>query len=259
LQGLASQIQGKQAGAWALYLAATSAAENQEYEEAKKALVQLRTQYPAHPLLTEKKVFSGAEGAQTPAGALEARVDAQIAWRTAHASLFTNPELPADSPRVKVHTDKGDIVLGLYAAEAPKHVENFLKLAREGYYNGVKFHRVVPGFMVQSGDPNTITGDPTTWGPGGPDYKIPREENKLKHLTGVLAMAKKPSDVDSSGSQFYITVAPAHHLDGKHVVFGKVVEGMDVIREIERSPIAAKTQDRPENPVVIQSMEVLGG
>src|SRR5688572_9333054 len=92
LQEMAGQIQGKQAGAWALYVAATSAAENQEYEEAKKALVQLRAQYPTHSLLTETKGFAGSETAQTPVDALEARVDAQIAWRTAHASLFTNPE-----------------------------------------------------------------------------------------------------------------------------------------------------------------------
>ncbi len=259
LQGLADQIQGKQAGAWALYLAATSAAEDQEYEEAKKAVTQLKAQYPGHPLLNEKKVFVGSEAAQSPVDVLEARIDAQRAWRSAHATLFTNPDLPADAPRVKIHTDKGDVVVGLYAAEAPKHVENFLKLAREGYYNGTKFHRVVPGFVVQGGDPNTITGDPTTWGPGGPDYKVPREENTLRHITGVLAMAKKGSDTDSSGSQFYVTVAPAHNLDGKHVVFGKVIEGMNVIREIERSPIAANTADRPENPVVVQSMEVVGG
>jgi len=259
LQGVATQVQGKQAGAWALYMAATSAAEAQEPEIALKALTDLRSQYAGHPLLTRTYTFPGSETPATAVDDLQRRVEAVAAWKAAHAGLFVNPELPADAPKVSIHTDLGDVVIGLYPAEAPKHVENFLKLAREGYYNGTKFHRVIPGFMVQGGDPNTIQGEPSTWGQGGPEYKIPREPNSLKHFTGYLAAAKKGGETESSGSQFYLTVAPSHHLDGEHVVFGKVLQGMDVVRAIEKSPIDPNTADRPVTPPVIQSVEVLGG
>lgn len=259
LQGVAAQVQGKQAGAWALYLAAASAAEEQEPEVAQKALADLRAQYPRHALLTRTYTFPGSESPMTAVDALQQRVEALAKWKSAHAGLFVNPELPADAPKARIHTSLGDVVIGLYSAEAPKHVENFLKLAREGYYNGTKFHRVIPGFMIQGGDPNTIQGEPATWGQGGPEYKIPRELNSLRHFTGYLAAAKKGGETDSSGSQFYITVAPAHHLDGEHVVFGKVLEGMDVVRAIERTPIDPATADRPANPPVIQSIEVVGG
>ncbi|MCY2959821.1 MAG: peptidylprolyl isomerase [Planctomycetota bacterium] len=259
LQSVASQVKGKQAGAWALFLAATSAAEDQDPEAAQKALADLRSQYPSHSLLTGTYTFPGSETPASAVDTLQKRVDALAAWKTANPGLFVNPELPADAPKVRIHTDLGDVVVGLYANEAPKHVENFLKLAREGYYSATKFHRVIPGFMIQGGDPNTIQGEASTWGQGGPDYKIARELNSLKHFPGYLAAAKKGGETESSGSQFYITVAPAHHLDGEHVVFGKVIEGMDIVHAIEKAPLDPKTQDRPLTPPTIRSMEVLGG
>jgi len=259
LQGAAAQIQGKQAGAWALYLAAASAAEDQETEPAQKALAELRSRYPDHELLTRAYPYPGHDRPLSAADALQARVDGMAAWKAAHAALFVNPEPPADAPQVTIHTDLGDITVALYAADAPQHVENFLKLAREGYYSGTKFHRVIPGFMVQGGDPNSIQGEPATWGQGGPEYKIPREPNNLKHFTGFLAGAKKGGDTESSGSQFYITLAPTHHLDGDYVVFGKVVAGMDTLGAIEKTPLDPTAMDRPTTPPVVRSMEVVGG
>ncbi|MBK7642652.1 MAG: peptidylprolyl isomerase [Planctomycetes bacterium] len=170
--------------------------------------------------------------------------------------MFANPEPPADSPKVRIKTDKGDIVVALYAKEAPKHVENFLKLCREGFYNGIKFHRVMKGFMIQSGDPNSKTEDRATWGQGGPGYKVDREENKLHHFAGYLAAAKQGGDAQSSGSQFYITTADRLNLDGNYVVFGKVLEGMDVAHSIEDSEIDPATADRPLHPAAIVSTEV---
>jgi len=259
LQSVASEVQGKQAGAWALYMAATSAAEAQEPEAARKALADLRSQYPNHSLLQSTYAFPGATTPTSAVDFLQQRVDAMATWKDTNAGLFVNPELPADAPKVRIHTDLGEIVVALYAAEAPQHVENFLKLAREGYYSGTKFHRVIPSFMIQGGDPNSIQGEQSTWGQGGPEYKIPREPNNLKHFGGFLAAAKKGGETDSSGSQFYITLAPAHHLDGEHVVFGKVVQGMEIVRAIEKAPIDPLTPDRPLTPPVVQSMEVVGG
>jgi cyclophilin family peptidyl-prolyl cis-trans isomerase len=144
----------------------------------------------------------------------------------------------------------------LYAELAPKHVENFVKLCREGFYNGTKFHRVMRGFMIQGGDPNSREGAPETWGAGGPDYKVAHEESGLAHFAGYLSAAKKTGEKESSGSQFFITTGDAHHLDGQHVVFGKVLDGLDVVGTIESSAVVEGT-DRPVNPVSIQTVEIL--
>jgi cyclophilin family peptidyl-prolyl cis-trans isomerase len=153
-------------------------------------------------------------------------------------------------------------VVQLYPDKAPNHVANFLKLAQapgtEGY-SGTKFHRTIPGFMIQAGDPNSRSEDVTSWGQGGLDYTIPPEPSDLSHFAGVLSMAKKPTDFESSGCQFFITTNEAHHLDGVHTVFGAVVEGMDVVQQIASGEIAKDSGDRPANPVTIESVEVLPG
>jgi peptidyl-prolyl cis-trans isomerase B (cyclophilin B) len=128
-------------------------------------------------------------------------------------------------------TDRGEIVLELYPAEAPKTVANFEKLSKEGFYNKLTFHRVEAGFVVQGGDP---AGN----GTGGPGYEVPAEISPTeKHVRGTLAMARRGDQVNperkSSGSQFYICLAPAPFLDGQYTVFGGVVEGMDVVDKIK--------------------------
>jgi cyclophilin family peptidyl-prolyl cis-trans isomerase len=128
-------------------------------------------------------------------------------------------------------TDRGEIVLELYAAEAPKTVANFEKLSKDGFYDKLTFHRVEPGFVVQGGDP---AGN----GTGGPGYELPAEISPTeKHLRGTVAMARRGDQVNpdrkSSGSQFYICLAPAPFLDGQYTVFGGVVEGMNVVDQIK--------------------------
>jgi len=129
-----------------------------------------------------------------------------------------------------IKTDKGDIVIKFYPEAAPKHVANFEKLAKEGFYNGLTFHRVVPGFVIQGGDPQ---GN----GTGGPGYTIPAEI-KMPHTDGAVAAARLGDQVnpkrESSGSQFYICLGPQPHLDGQYTVFGQVIEGMDVARKIQK-------------------------
>ncbi len=136
------------------------------------------------------------------------------------------------SPRAVIEMDQGKIVIELYPEDAPETVANFVKLAKKGFYDGLKFHRVVPGFVVQGGDPK---GD----GTGGPGYTIKDEFNSRKHLTGTVAMARTPAP-NSAGSQFYICLAAQPGLDGKYTVFGQVVEGMDVIMKIKRGDIMKK-------------------
>ncbi|HTY54867.1 MAG TPA: peptidylprolyl isomerase [Candidatus Binataceae bacterium] len=130
-----------------------------------------------------------------------------------------------------IDTDRGDIVIELYPAVAPKTVENFEKLSKKGFYNGLTFHRVVPGFVVQGGDPQ---GN----GSGGPGYDLPAEiSTSEKHLRGSVATARLGDNVNperkSSGSQFYICLEPQPGLDGQYTIFGGVVKGMDVVDQIK--------------------------
>jgi peptidyl-prolyl cis-trans isomerase B (cyclophilin B) len=123
-----------------------------------------------------------------------------------------------------IKTDKGDLALELYAQDAPVTVNSFVSLARKGFYNGLTFHRIIPGFMVQGGDPR---GD----GSGGPGYTIPDEINQRKHVTGALSMAKT-AQPNTGGSQFFICFAPQPHLDGIHTVFGQLTQGTDVLKQL---------------------------
>jgi cyclophilin family peptidyl-prolyl cis-trans isomerase len=134
-----------------------------------------------------------------------------------------------DLPRVKLTTGKGDILVELYENEAPNTVANFISLVEKGFYDGLSFHRVLPGFMAQGGDPS---GD----GTGGPGYTIEcecDEPNARMHFRGSLSMAKS-RDPDTGGSQFFLTFRPTPHLDKQHTVFGRVIEGLDVMTELTR-------------------------
>ena len=132
--------------------------------------------------------------------------------------------------KLAMQTNRGLIEIELYAQHAPKTVNNFVFLARQGFYNGIKFHRVISNFMVQG-------GDPTGSGRGGPGYKFEDETagNPLKHETGVLSMAN--AGPNTNGSQFFITHSPQPHLNGKHTVFGKVASGMDVVNAIRQGDV----------------------
>ncbi len=140
------------------------------------------------------------------------------------------------NPKATIETTKGKIVIELYADKAPKTVANFVKLAKQGFYNGILFHRVIPGFMVQ-------TGDPTGTGRGGPGYTFEDEfASDLKHGgPGVVSMAN--AGPNTNGSQFFITLAPTPWLDGKHSVFGRVEEGQSVVEQIAAEPRGPN--DRP--------------
>ncbi len=134
-----------------------------------------------------------------------------------------------------METSLGKIVLKFFPNKAPGHVKNFKKLANNGFYAGTKFHRIMPGFMIQGGDPNTKGSDRRSYGQGGPGYSIKAEFNSIHHSKGILSMARS-SDPDSAGSQFFITVADAGMLDNQYTVFGQVVSGMSVADKIVTQP-----------------------
>ena len=132
--------------------------------------------------------------------------------------------------KVIFETDSGNIEFDLFSDDAPNTVDNFTKLVNEGFYNGLSFHRVIPGFMAQGGCPNTRDGSSGTPGTGGPGYKIKCEINDNKHVTGSLSMAH--AGKDTGGSQFFIVYEPQPHLDGVHTVFGKT-NNMDVVLKLK--------------------------
>jgi cyclophilin family peptidyl-prolyl cis-trans isomerase len=150
--------------------------------------------------------------------------------------------------KATLHTNHGPIDIELHSEDAPKTVENFVKLTRDGFYDGVIFHRVIPDFMIQG-------GDPTGTGSGGPGYSFEDEFNDHKVERGALAMAN--AGPNTNGSQFFIvTTAAAPWLDGKHTVFGRVTNGMDVADKISELPRDAR--DKPHDDVVIERVELSG-
>ncbi len=191
----------------------------------------------------------------------------------------------------RLETGAGNILLVFYPEMAPHHVDNFVHLSRTGFYDGTKFHRIVPGFVIQGGDPNSKDADPRNDGLGNPtmtdvltaeELELVRQVNDLlekkgyagldgpanlkaefsqtaKHGRGTLSMARGP-DVDSAGSQFFICVAPTAQLDGKYTIFGQAVTGMDVadiIVSAEKNPAAGR--DAPRNPVAIDKVTIIEG
>ena len=142
-----------------------------------------------------------------------------------------------------IHTKFGDISLKFFPEVAPNHVKSFIELTQKGFHNGTTFHRVVPNFVIQGGDPNSKNPDRSKHGLGGPGYQIKAEFNNKPHRRGTLSMARS-AHPDSAGSQFFICAAAAPFLDGKYTVFGEVVAGMEVVDKIISQP-----RDGNDNPV----------
>ena len=150
--------------------------------------------------------------------------------------------------KIQFTTNKGIFVAQMFEEKAPQTTKNFIELTEKGFYDGIIFHRVIDGFMIQG-------GDPTGTGRGGPGYRIKDEfgEGLVHDSEGILSMAN--AGPNTGGSQFFITLAPTPWLNGHHAVFGKIVKGMDVVREI--GSVATNFQDRPLDPVVMEKVEVL--
>lgn len=178
---------------------------------------------------------------------------------TAPATQQPASAAPAPPPRnydhqiVELHTTAGQIDIRLYPQIAPNHVRNFIDLAADGFYDGTRFHRVIPGFMIQGGDPNTKGDDLSSWGTGGTSRNLPAEFNAVKHRRGIVSMARA-GDPDSASSQFFIMVADAPTLDNQYTVFGEVTKGMEVVDVIVNA--SRDSRDRPAQPTTITRARV---
>ena len=154
---------------------------------------------------------------------------------------------------VTIKTNFGSIKFTLLPDIAPETVRNFSKLAGSGFYNGTLFHRVIPGFMIQGGDPNTKSPDKSMWGQGGPGHNLKAEFNSRSHLRGIVSMARS-TDPDSAGSQFFIVTSDSTFLDKQYTVFGEVTEGMEVADKIVNLP--RDGNDCPEQEAKILEITV---
>lgn len=164
-------------------------------------------------------------------------------------------KVETDDEVAVLETNYGKIVIEFLPDVAPKHVRNFKELARTSFYDGTRFHRIVRDksapTAVQGGDPNTINGDPAIWGQGQRGQRtVPGEISTLTHQRGVVSAARRSDDINSATSQFFICVATQPGFDGQYSIFGRVLEGMNVVDSIARAPVEPKT-DRPTDPVVV--------
>ena len=164
-----------------------------------------------------------------------------LAGRSVHLQAQT---ASGKEPQAIIETKLGTMEIRFFPDKAPKHVESFIKLAKAGFYDKTIFHRVIPGFMIQGGDPNTKDEkDKSKYGTGDPGYKIKAEFNDRPHVRGAVSMARS-QDPDSAGSQFFIVVKDTPHLNGKYTVFGEVVKGMEVADKI-----VSQQRDTRDNPL----------
>ena len=157
-------------------------------------------------------------------------------------------------PVIIFETELGTIVIELFVADATEHTKNFISLSTSGFYDGTVFHRIIPGFMIQGGDPNTIDGDPNIWGQGGPDDKLNAEFNSIKHNRGIVSMARS-ADPNSAGSQFFIVHENSNFLDGEYTAFGRIAseESFKTLDKI--AAVQTGVSDRPANPEQVRILK----
>lgn len=239
-----------------------------------------KTLFAALMLATALGVSACANSADTPTGANDININnsanaiitpdtsanntsapvTPVVNNTPMKTLDGQEDLFAQYSQALIKTNYGNITVKLYGEDSPVTVNNFLNLAKKGFYNGTKFHRVIKDFMIQGGDPLSKGTDTSVWGTGGPGYQFNDEINAHKLVAGSLAMANSGPHTNTNGSQFFIvTAANTPWLDGLHTNFGEVVDGMDIVKKIEAVETVnpAAHDDRPVKDVIINSIEPL--
>jgi peptidyl-prolyl cis-trans isomerase B (cyclophilin B) len=206
----------------------------------------------------------GARGLETPSATEESTASPTAASSPKLAEAAKTDEASTMDKNQKevavLKTSDGEMVVEFWPEVAPKTVENFKKLAREGFYDGTAFHRIIKGFMIQGGDPNTKDlSNESMYGTGGPGYKVPAEFNERPHVRGVLSMARS-ADPNSAGSQFFICLGTASSLDRQYTAFGHLIKGLDVLDKIGDTPVTRGNggeQSKPTTRVALESVKIV--
>lgn len=211
-------------------------------------------------LVLASLAFAGCGPTSVDAGAsngaaLEPAPSAKAETDTAPGDAEAEPKMELTKYAI-LKTNHGEIIIEFRPDLAPKTVENFQKLAAKGFYEGTRFHRVIPGFMIQGGDPNSREADRSRHGIGGPGYSIDAEFNSLKHNRGTVSMART-QDPNSAGSQFFIVVKDSNFLDGEYTGFGTVVRGMEVADKIVNLPRDSRDNPLENNPAIIEKITLV--
>ena len=193
------------------------------------------------------------ETTMTTSSATATEATVPPATTSSAAAEENRPMSQYENKVAELHTSAGEIDIRFYPDVAPNHVKNFIDLAEKGFYNGTKFHRVIPGFMIQGGDPNTVSGSPSTWGTGGSGKNVSAEFNSISHKRGIVSMARS-NDPNSASSQFFIVTSDSTFLDKQYTVFGQVTKGMDIADKIVSAPTG--DQNRPNNPTTIEKIVI---
>src|SRR5690606_19792668 len=178
-------------------------------------------------------------------GELDAKITVQIVPDQTELDVDA---LDLSQTKVRLLTNHGEMLVSFFPEQAPGHVKNFVKLAKDGFYNGTRFHRIIRGFMIQGGDPNTKPGAEGPIGAGGPGYRIDAEFSDIKHVRGILSMARA-QDINSAGSQFFVMHGEASSLDGKYSVFGQLESGLDTLDAIAGVRVRPSPSGEPSVPV----------
>jgi len=205
------------------------------------------------PASTANNETTAATETNTTSSATATEGTMPPATTSSAAAEENKPMSQYENKVAEIHTSAGEIDIRFFPDVAPNHVKNFIDLAEKGFYNGSKFHRVIPGFMIQGGDPNTISGSPSTWGTGGSGKNVAAEFNSVSHKRGIVSMARS-NDPNSASSQFFIVTSDSTFLDKQYTVFGQVTKGMDVADKIVGAPRDAS--DRPNNPTTIDKIVI---
>ena len=212
---------------------------------------------PTSVATNDTKTPSAAPESNTPT-ATESPKPAPTEQETTTKPAQTGVKDPGPSngkgEKAVITTSMGVIEIEFLSDKAPNTIANFRKLAKLEFYDNTKFHRIIKGFMIQGGDPNTKPGATGQPGTGGPGYQVKAEFNDTKHVPGIVSMARS-SDPDSAGSQFFIVHEAAPHLDGQYTAFGRVIKGMDIVNKI--ASVDTDGNDMPLTPVVVKSIRIV--
>ena len=260
LASLAADFRDEPMGAWTRLTEVSSRLQQDDFVGASEALQALRSEHPDHMLSAEPLPIDADAPATTLVDSLAAKIEARRTWEEQNPEVFALPDPAPGSPRVRIKTTEGEFVIALYRDRAPETTRRFVELVSSEFYDGQAIHAVRKDMAIELGDPHTENQpeDYDSWGSGGMNQGVAGEKNRLKHFKGAVATAPTVGAGEVSSSRFQVLTADAHQFNARGVVFGIVVEGLDVTEKIDDLETAPGSL-RPAERVDVESVRVEAG